>query len=373
MRFLHLADLHLGKRLKEYSLIDDQRFVLKQAADLLQSEHLDGVFLSGDIYDSSVPSAEATTLFDDFITAVNALGVPLFIISGNHDSSEKLEFGGRIFSKNGIYVSTNVKSALTPISFKGINIYLLPFIKPIDVSDSLKIPCKTYSDALQEVIRRMAVDPSKTNILLAHQMVLPSSGPLLAGGSESSFASVDGQVIGDVTAVPVSLFAPFDYVALGHVHRPETIAQNARYPGSILKYHKDEAAIEKLFTIVDIADKKVTIETRPEKYLHDVVVLKGTLDEILQAKVDEEAYIFAVLKDTVTLDDPMGKLRARFPYAASVEYERLDQGIASIEKVDIEHQSKEALFGEFFAQQNGKELDSEQKETIRSLLSKEDA
>src|SRR5574344_909409 len=373
MRFLHLADLHLGKRLKEYPLIKDQRFVLKQAVDLLQAEHLDGVFLSGDIYDSSVPSAEATTLFDDFITAVNALGVPLFIISGNHDSSEKLEFGGRIFSKNGIYVSTNVKSALMPINYKGINIYLLPFIKPIDVNDAFKTSCKSYSEALQEVITRMAVDPTKTNILLAHQMVLPSSGPLLVGGSESSFASVDGQVIGDITAVPASLFAAFDYVALGHVHRPETIASNARYPGSILKYHKDEAAIEKLFTIVNIDNKKVTLETRSEKYLHDVVVLKGTLDEILHAKVDEEAYIFAVLKDTVTLDDPMGKLRARFKYAASVEYERLDQGIASVETVDIEHKSKEELFGEFFDQQNGKDLDPEQKETIHSLLTKEDA
>lgn len=373
MRFLHLADLHLGKRLKEYSLIADQQFVLQQAVDLIRFEHLDGVFLSGDIYDSSVPTAEATTLFDDFITAVNAQGVSLFIISGNHDSSEKLEFGGRIFSKNGIYLSTNVESALTPISFKGINIYLLPFVKPIDVNDAFKTNFKSYSEALQGVITRMAVDPTKTNILLTHQMVLPSNGSLLAGGSESSFASVDGQVIGDVTAVPVSLFSSFDYVALGHVHRPQTISTNARYPGSILKYHRDEAGIEKLFTIININGKKVMIETRPEKYLHDIVVLKGTLDEILHANVDEEAYVFAVLKDSVTLDDPMGKLRARFKYAASVEYERLDQGIASIERADIEHKSKEELFSEFFAQQNGKELNPKQKETIHSLLAKEES
>ena len=373
MRFLHLADLHLGKRLKEFSLIEDQRFVLKQAVDLLRTEHLDGVFLAGDIYDSSVPTAEATSLFDDFLTEINRLGVPIFLISGNHDSAEKLEFGGRIFAKNRIYVCTDVKSSLKPIVYNGINIYLLPFIKPIDVNFAFNTTVKTYSEALNEVIQRMAVDPSKTNVLLAHQMVLPVNGPLLVGGSESALNAQDGVAIGDVTSVSASLFSMFDYVALGHVHRPQTLASNARYPGSILKYHKDEAGIEKLFTIVDIDNKKVTLETRKERYLHDVVMAKGSLEEILKAPFDQNAYLFAVLKDATTLEDPMGKLRSRYPYAAAVEYERLDGGIASIEKIDIEHQDKEELFSDFFQKQNGKPLDQGQQETIHSLLGKEKA
>ena len=371
MRFLHLADLHLGKRLKEFPLIDDQRFVLNQAVDLIRSEHLDGVFLAGDIYDSSIPTAEATSLFDDFLTEINCLGVPVFLISGNHDSAEKLEFGGRIFAKNGIYVCTDVKSALKPITYQGINIYLLPFIKPIDVNFAFNTTVKTYSEALSEVINRMAVDPRKTNILLAHQMVLPVNGPLLVGGSESALNAQDGVAIGDVTSVSASLFSMFDYVALGHVHRPQTLAENVRYPGSILKYHKDEANIEKSFTIVDIEGKKVTLETRPERYLHNVVVANGTLEEILKAPLDQNAYLFAVLKDTTTLEDPMGKLRSRYPYAAAVEYERLDGGIASIEKIDIEHQDKEELFSDFFQKQNGKAMDGGQQETIHALLGKE--
>ena len=152
--------------------------------------------------------------------------------------------------------------------------------------------------------------------------------------------------------------------SFAHVHRPQTLGANARYPGSILKYHKDEAAIEKSFTIVDIEGKNLTLESRPEHYLHNVVVATGTLEEILNSPLDQNAYLFAVLKDTTTLEDPMGKLRSRYPYAAAVEYERLDGGIASIEKIDIEHQDKEELFNDFFQKQNGKAMDEGQQETI---------
>jgi DNA repair protein SbcD/Mre11 len=371
MRFLHLADLHLGKRLKEFSLIEDQRFVLNQAVQLIQDEAMDGVFLAGDIYDSSVPSAEAMSLFDDFLTALNQAGVPVFIISGNHDSADKLQFGGRIFKKNKIYVCTDVKDALTPIVLGDVCIYLLPFIRPIDVNDAFQSECGNYSEAIQEVLKRMAPDPKKTNILLAHQMVLPLSGSLLAGGSESVSSISDGVIYGDVTSVSASLFQDFDYVALGHVHRPQNIAKNARYPGSILKYHKDEATLEKSFTVVDIEGKTISLSIRPERYLHDVIHLQGTLAEILSMKADENAYVFATLTDPSTLEDPMGKLRRRFPLAAAIEYVARGDGASLTNLPSIEKESKEDLFASFYQSQNGQELNEKQQQTIHRLLGKE--
>ena len=372
MRFLHLADLHLGKRLKEFSLIEDQRFVLKQAVQLVQTEKMDGVFLAGDIYDSSVPSAEAMSLFDDFLTALNQTGVPVFIISGNHDSAEKLQFGGRIFKKNKIYVSTDVKEAIKPIVLGDVRLYLLPFIRPIDVNDAFASERGSYGEALQEVIKRMALDPKKTNILLAHQMVLPVSGSLLAGGSESVSSISDGVIYGDVTSVPASLFQDFDYVALGHVHRPQNIANNARYPGSILKYHKDEAVIEKSFTVVDVEGKTVSLSSRPESYLHDVIHLQGTLAEILAMPADENAYVFATLTDPSTLDDPMGKLRRRFPFAAAIEYLSRGDGASLASLPSIEKENKEDLFASFYQSQNGQVLNEEQHQVIHRLLGKGD-
>lgn len=370
-RFLHLADLHLGKRLKEFSLIEDQRFVLQQAVDLIRNEHLNGVLIAGDIFDSSVPTADATTLFDNFITEIHRLGVPLFLISGNHDSAEKLQFGGRIFSENSLYFVTNLQQALTPISFQGINVYLLPFSKPIDVNYAFGTTCKTYTEALSEVVKRMMVDSTKTNLLLAHQTVLPTSAPLLVGGSESSINIKDGVAVGDVTAVPAELFSCFDYVALGHIHRPQMIAKNARYSGSILKYHKDEASIEKMFIILNVSNKTITIETRPIRYRHNVVVLKGSLEEIINSTADKDAYVFATLSDKSTLDDPMERLRKNFPFAAAIEYENLSGGISSANHVDIEHKSKKELFGEFFATQNGRPMNEAQADLMHSLLGKE--
>jgi exonuclease SbcD len=368
MIFLHLADLHLGKRLREFSLIEDQRYILKQAVTLAEAEAVSGVFLCGDIYDSSTPAGEATGLFDDFLTSLHDAKIPVFIISGNHDSATKLQFGGRIFSQNNIYVSTNVCQATTPINFKGIHVYMLPFIRPLDVNDAFGTACKSYSEATKEVIKRMAPKAGDTNILLAHQMVMPTGQDLLAGGSESITNVRDGTIVGDAASVSSELFASFDYVALGHVHRPQTIAKNARYSGSILKYHKDEANIEKLFSLIRVEGKKITIETRPEKYLHNVVVLKGTLDEILHADADQNAYVFASLADTSIIDDPMGKLRKKYPLAAAVEYQTFGPGISFHESADIEHRSKEELFTDFFALQNGQSLDKNQQEVIHLLL-----
>lgn len=367
MKFLHLSDLHIGKRLKEFSLLEDQRFVLNQALDLAKEEKVDGLFLAGDIYDSTIPSNEATELFDDFLTRVHAMHLPCFIISGNHDSAEKLHFGSAIFKEEGIHVVTRVEEALTPITLQGVNIYLLPFCRPLDINTAFGTDFKSYSDAINDVIKRMAIDPKKTNILLAHQSVLPMNGKLPLGGSED-LLSQDGVMVGDVSTVSVSLFQAFDYVALGHIHKPQMVGANARYGGSILKYHRDEADSEKSFTLVEVEGQNIKISAKPIRFLHDVIHLSGTLEEILAAKADHNAYLFASLKDTSLLEDPMSQLRSVYPYAAWVDYLSHEAVDSPMKKVDIEHVSKTQLFTDFFLAQNGTPLSPEQAEIVTGLL-----
>jgi exonuclease SbcD len=370
MKILQLSDLHLGKRLKEYSLIEDQLFVLDQALALIDSEALDAMFLCGDIYDSTVPSAEATSLFDDFLTKIHAKHLPVFIISGNHDSADKLHYGSAIFKEEGIHVITRVEDSLTPISLNGVYIYCLPFIRPADVNYAFGTDCKSYSDAIAEVLKRMALDTAKTNILLAHQAVLPEKGSLALGGSEE-MAGEDGSMVGDVSAVSASLFKDFDYVALGHIHKGQSVASNARYAGSILKYHKDEAANEKSFLLLEISPKHVVVTPKPITYLHDVIHLQGSLEQILAMDADKNAYVFASLTDNALLDDPMAKLKVKYPYAAWVDYVSHDVVSPDMHIVDVEHVQKSKLFADFYAAQNGEPMNDAQKALVLSLLPEE--
>jgi exonuclease SbcD len=371
MKLLQLSDLHLGKRLKEFSLLEDQRYVLNQALALAKDERVDALLLSGDIYDSSLPNNETTALFDEFLSAVHEAHLPTFIISGNHDSADKLHFGSAIFSDEGIHIVTRVADSLKPFPFEGVNLYLLPFIRPLDVNEAFGASDKTYSEALQDVIARMGIDTTKTNLLLAHQMVVPPSGKLPLGGSED-ILSEDGVAVGDVSAVPAELFQAFDYVALGHIHKPQTIAKNMRYSGSILKYHRDEANSEKSFTLIEVEGKKITLSTHPIHFLHDVIHLTGTLEEILHAEADKNAYLFASLTDPALLEDPMSRLRSVYPYAAWVDYVSHEVTTPEVPVVDVEHVSKEELFQDFFQQQNGTALTKEQAELVHETLQKEE-
>lgn len=367
MKILQLSDLHLGKRLKEYNLIEDQTYVLDEALQAAQDEKVDAIFLCGDIYDTTVPTAEATALFDSFLTKIHKLHLPCFIISGNHDSADKLHFGSSIFKDEGIHVVTKVEESLTPIHLLDAEIYLLPFIRPLDVNCAFGTEYKTYSEAISEVIKRMNVDPAKTDILLAHQMVVPLDGKLPIGGSEEIIAE-DGVAVGDVAAVSTSIFAPFDYVALGHIHKPQNVAKNMRYAGSILKYHRDEANIDKSFTIIEAKNKNISVKTLPIHFLHDVIKLQGTLDEILAMDADKNAYVFASLTDKVLLDDPMAKLKVKFPYAAWVDYVSREVVSPEIKAIDVEHVQKDKLFFDFYKAQTGDDITEEQKKLVTDYL-----
>jgi DNA repair protein SbcD/Mre11 len=372
MKILQLSDLHLGKRLKEYSLIEDQRYVLNQALDLIKEEKLDACFLCGDIYDSAVPTAEATVLYDEFLARLHALGVEVFVISGNHDSADKLHFGKAIFEEEKVHIVTKVEEALvgTPIG-DDVVVYQLPFIRSLDVNEAFQTTVKGTSEAIKEVLTRMEIDPQKTNLLMAHQAVFPANGKLAVGGSEE-LLSEDGYAVGDVTSVDAAIFKDFDFVALGHIHKAQDVSKNVRYAGSILKYHRDEAKSEKSFTILSVEKKKVTYETRPIHFLHDVVEMKGTLDEILQASGDPNAYVFALLEDKALVEDPMAKLKVKYPYAAWIDYASHEVATPDMHVVDVEHVSKEKLFADFYQSQNQEPLSPEQASIVHDLLGKKE-
>lgn len=372
MKLLQISDLHIGKRLQEFSLIDDQRFVLNQAVEIIKKDKIDAVLLCGDIYDSSLPSSEGTKLYDDFLSSLHSLKVKVFVISGNHDSPDKLHFGSSIFKEEGIYVTTNIKDSLIPYSEGNINIYSLPFIRPIDVNECFNETNSSYSEGLKSVISKMNLDKSKINIVLSHQMVLPSSGEVILAGSED-IKSEDGKVIGDISTVPSSIYSDFDYVALGHVHKYMKVGTNAYYAGSIFKYHRDEASLDKYFLEIDIKSKEdIKVEKIKINFLHDVVKIEGTLDEILKSNIPTSSYLFALLTEKEILIDPLSKLRLKFPYTAWIDYKnRMENSSISLDK-DVENISYEELFSIFYKEQNEEDMTKEQKEIVSSLLNKEE-
>ena len=272
MKLIHLSDLHLGKRLKEYSLLEDQAYILKRILQIIDDEAPDGVMIAGDVYDKSSPSAEAVSLFDDFLSRLAKRRLKVFVISGNHDSPERIAFGGRIMGEQGVYLSPVYDGEIKPITlhddYGPVHLYLLPFIKPQHVrrfhEDRENM---SYTEALQCVIDDMQVNAAERNVLITHQFVTG------AARSESEEISVGGS-----DNVDASVFAPFDYVALGHIHSPQTCGSpTIRYCGTPLKYSFSEAKDKKSVTVVELRQKG-EVEVRAVELLpkRDMVELKGT-------------------------------------------------------------------------------------------------
>jgi exonuclease SbcD len=369
MKILQISDLHLGRRLKDFSLLDDQKAILDQALLLMKSPVYDALFLCGDIFDTTVPTAGATVLFDEFLAGLCQTKKPVFIISGNHDSAEKLHFGSAIFALENIHIVTHVEDSLTPVRLsEDIQVYLLPFIRPLDVNEAFATEFRTYTEAIGYVLSKMAIDTTKTNLLLAHQTVLPMEGELTLGGSED-IASLDGVSVGSVDSVPAALFKDFDYVALGHIHKPQTIAKNARYAGSIYKYHRNEADNPKSFTVIDVQKKTIIISTVPIVPIHDVIKIEGTMEEILKSNRDTNAYVFASLTDKALIEDPMAKLRTKYPLTAWIDYVDRESVLPTLATtVKVDSVSRKKLFADFFKTQNGQEMSDYQKQIVEENL-----
>ena len=372
MKFIHLSDLHLGKRVNEYQMLDDQAYILKKIINIIDDEVPDGVIIAGDIYDKSVPSAEAVGLFDDFLVRLAKRKLEVFIISGNHDSPERIAFGSRIMDASGIHLSPVYDGKILPFSMQDehgtVDIYMLPFIKPAHVRMFCDEEISSYTDAINYVISNLDIKPKNRNIIVTHQFVTGASR------SESEEISIGGS-----DNVNADVFAPFDYVALGHIHSPQNCgSDHIRYCGTPLKYSFSEAKDQKSVMVVELAEKgKVSYRTVELVPQHDLVELKGTYAELTlksfyEGSTWQEDYTHITLTDEEDIPDVIGKLRTIYHRLMKLDYDnkrtRLNMEINSV--TDVESKSPLELFSDFYKLQNNQPMTQEQFDYVKLLIEK---
>ncbi|MEF2836337.1 MAG: exonuclease SbcCD subunit D [Oscillospiraceae bacterium] len=370
MKLIHLSDLHIGKRVNEVSMIEDQAYILGQILDIIDEEKADGVLIAGDVYDKSIPSSEAVTLFDDFLCRLGARHVPVLIISGNHDSQERLAFGNRLLELGGIHISPvydgSVRSVTLTDEHGEAVFWLMPFLKPAHVKRFYpEAGIETYTDACRTVIEKMNLDESKRNVLLAHQFV---TGAATCDSEEISVGGSDN--------VDASIFEKFDYVALGHIHGPQNVGSNRiRYCGTPLKYSLSEAVHHKSVTVVKLGAKgELSLELRSLNPRHDLRQIRGTFAELTEESFYKgtavEDYIHVALTDEEDVPEAMGKLRLIYPNLMQLKYDntrtRSNHLIDRAE--DVQRKSPLELFGELYALQNNQPMSQEQLEFTRELI-----
>lgn len=364
MKFLHLADLHIGKRLHEYSLLDDQRDVLKQALDLAKDEQCDFVIIAGDVYDKASPSVEAMSLFDSFLTELCEARIPSYIISGNHDAAGRISYFSELLEKNGVHVSGAFDGKLQTFASPDgtADIHLLPFLRPMDVRRCYPdASVNTYEEAMRTVLAHSPIDKARANILVSHQFI--------TGG-----ATCDSEefAIGGLDNISAEVFANFDYVALGHLHQSQCCSRNTiRYAGSPLKYSVSEEHQRKSFLIVEMAGKEdITFRQIPVKLPHDVRTVRGTFEELQNARYTED-YVHVILTDEIPAPDARITLRSTYPKMLkfSVENSKTSYEINVAAEESFKSKSPLELFTDFFAFRNNGAAPSEQQlEIVRRIF-----
>ena len=371
MKFIHLSDLHLGKRVNEFSMLEDQEYILTKIINIIDDQKPDGVIIAGDVYDKSVPSAEAVELFDDFLVKLSTRNLKGFVISGNHDSAERIAFGGRLMDKSGIYMSPVYDGKIEPITvtdkFGDVNIYMLPFVKPANVRRFYpESEISSYTDAIKTIIDDMSIDESKRNILITHQFVTGASR------TESEDISVGG-----TDNVDASVFGKFDYVALGHIHRSQKCtSEYIRYSGTPLKYSFSEANDKKEVVILDIKDKgTIELSFVPLVPKRDMVEIKGKYDELTLKSFYEntsyiEDYMHITLTDENDIPDVLTKLRVIYKNIMKLDYDnqRTRHSVEINGADNVERKSPFEHFGEFYEMQNGQALSEEQSEFMTEII-----
>lgn len=373
MRFLHTADLHIGKRVNEFSMLEDQEYILRQILKTADKEQVEAVLIAGDVYDKQVPSAEAVRLFDWFLTQLNSRKLPVFVIGGNHDSVERLSFGAQIMEESGVYLTQSYDGKVVPVRLEDeygpVNLWMLPFLKPAMVKRFFpEQEIVTYQDALETVIGHMELNREERNLLIAHQFVTGA----VTGGSEDSVEVF----VGGVENVDASVFADFDYVALGHIHRAQSAGgEQIRYSGTPLKYSFSEIRHEKSVTIAELKEKgSLTVHQVPLKPLHDMREIRGSYEELVLREnyqgTNLEDYLHVILTDENDIPDVIGRLRSIYPNIMKLDYDnqrtRRNQELMK-EEAAVE-QSPMELLGQFFSQQNNQEMSPEQTEYARTLM-----
>ena len=371
MKLIHLSDLHLGKRVNEFSMLEDQQYILGEILQIIDREEPEGVLIAGDVYDKSVPSAEAVVLLDDFLVRLSKRNLQIFVISGNHDSPERLAFGGRLMAQSGVRLAPVYQGAVSPLTltdaYGPVKLYLLPFLKPVHVRRFFpEREILSYTDALAVVIESMEVDCSIRNVLVTHQFV---TGAAQCDSEEISVGGSDN--------VDVSVFAPFDYVALGHIHGPQMVGrETVRYCGTPLKYSFSEAKHQKSVTVVELGEKgTVSVRTVPLTPMRDLVELRGTYEEVTyrgfyEGTSYQRDYVHITLTDEEDIPDAVGKLRVFYPNLMKLDYDnkRTRAGMLLEGAEDTEQKSPLERLEEFYEKQNGQPMGEEPRTFAQSLM-----
>lgn len=370
MKFLHLSDLHLGKNLNGFSLYQDQAYILHQVVQIAQNEQIEAVIIAGDIFDKSVPNSQAIQLFDEFLTSWAELNLPVFIISGNHDNAQRVAFGANLFKQNNIFISPVYNGNISPITlednFGKINFYLLPFLKPTTVRNFFPDEeITSYNQAIEVALKNISLNTNERNILIAHQFV---TGAYICDSEDI--------VVGGIDNIDANLFQDFDYVALGHLHTPQTVLRESiRYCGTLLKYSFSEINQEKSLTIVDFFTKNdINIKTIPLSPLHDMRKLKGSYADLTLKSNYEHTnttdYLAIILTDEEDIPDAINRLRSIYPNIMQLSYENTRTNTAKqLANIDIHNlKSPLTLFKEFYTQQNNQDLNTEQNAILEELI-----
>lgn len=371
---MHLADLHLGKRVNGFSMMEDQEYILNRILEIIEEEQPDGLLIAGDVYDKTIPPAEAVRRMDDFLTAVAAKHVPVFLISGNHDSAERVAFGHQLMQGSGIWISPVYDGTIRHHTLEDrwgeVNIYLIPFLRPSVVRSFFPdVEIEDYTDALRTIIEDLQVDTSRRNVVLAHQFVT-------AAGALPETCDSEQLSVGGLDRVDGSVFSPFDYTALGHLHGPQRVgSETIRYAGSPLKYSFSELHQKKSVTVVELRAKGETeIRQIPLQPRREMTELRGTFEEILEeARKKGELqtdYCHMILTDETDVVDALSRLREYYPNIMLLDYDnRRTRSQKEVEQLDrVEERTPGELFAALYEQQNGQEMDSDRKEYLDGLI-----
>lgn len=377
MKLIHLADLHLGKQVNGFSMMEDQRYILEEIIRMIRQEEADAVMIAGDVYDKPVPPAEAVSLFDEFLETLAKMGKEVFVISGNHDSAERLAFGSGLMNRSGIHISPVYSGEIQPVTvsdeYGEVNFWLLPFLKPVHVrrfieDEKEKEAVKTYDQALQYVLSHLPVDPQIRNILLTHQFITG------AKTSDSEDFSVGG-----IDHVEAEHFRPFDYTALGHIHRPQKAgSETIRYCGSPLKYSFSEADREKSVPVIELGKKgDISLRLEPLSPLHDMREIRGTYEQVTEKSFYEQkdlqsCYVRVTLTDEEDVPDALGKLRLVYPLLMRLDYDntrtRIQNEVSGEEAAEVK--TPEDLLEDFYRLQNNHDMNERQKHIAKQCIGK---
>lgn len=371
---MHLADLHLGKRVNGFSMMEDQEYILNRILEIMEEEQPDGLLIAGDVYDKTIPPAEAVRRMDDFLTAVATKHVPVFLISGNHDSAERVAFGHQLMQGSGIWISPVYDGTIRHHTLEDrwgeVNIYLVPFLRPSVVRSFFPdVEIEDYTDALRTIIEDLQVDTSRRNVVLAHQFVT-------AAGALPETCDSEQLSVGGLDRVDGSVFSPFDYTALGHLHGPQRVgSETIRYAGSPLKYSFSELHQKKSVTVAELRAKGETeIRQIPLQPRREMIELRGTFEEILaearQKGEPQTDYYHMILTDETDVVDALSRLREYYPNIMLLDYDnRRTRSQKEVEQLDrVEERTPGELFAALYEQQNGQEMDSDRKEYLDGLI-----